>query len=191
MLIVANNKLCALPEELGGLRHLRMLDAGHNLIAILPRSFARLTTLTDYLYLHDNRLETLSDSVFEDFAHLRYLNLSDNPLRRIPASLGALGKLEELRMENIGLEELPAFMANLSALDEFALRNNRLMSLPSSFETLRNLRHLDLRGNRFTRIPDVLRELRMLHKLDLRWNNLRAHPAWLKELRAGGCRVLL
>src|SRR3984893_4583654 len=56
VLIVANNQLRALPEELGALRQLRMLDAGHNRIADLPRSFAKLAALTDYLYLHDNRL---------------------------------------------------------------------------------------------------------------------------------------
>src|SRR6266849_1336732 len=112
VLIVANNRLRALPEEIGSLPNLRMLDAGHNLIAYLPQSFNKLTSITDYLYLHDNRLEALSDSVFEGFIHLRYLNLGDNPLRGLPASLGALAKLEELRLENIGLKTLPGFVAN-------------------------------------------------------------------------------
>jgi Leucine-rich repeat (LRR) protein len=132
VVILANNQLRTLPEELGALRHLRMLDAGHNLIGSLPRSFAKLTNLTDYLYLHDNRLQALCDSVFDNFIHLRYLNLSDNPLRGLPTSLSALVKLEELRLESIGLETLPGFVASLSALDELALRNNRLAELPSS-----------------------------------------------------------
>jgi len=190
VLIVANNKLHALPEELGSLRQLRMLDAGHNLIAGLPHSFARLTQLTNYLYLHDNRLRTLNDSVFENFIHLRYLNLGDNPLRELPASLGALVNLEELRLENIGLKTLPGFLSNLSALDELTLRNNRLASLPDSFEKLQRLRHLDLRGNRFTAFPAVVRAMPTLRKLDLRWNELRRLPAWLDELRTRGCRVL-
>jgi Leucine-rich repeat (LRR) protein len=191
VLIVANNQLRALPEEIGTLRCLRMLDAGHNLIADLPQSFARLHALTDYLYLHDNRLQVLSDSIFESFIHLRYLNLGDNPLHGLSASLGALAKLEELRLENIGLKILPSFLGNLRALDELALRNNRLASLPNSLEKLHKLRHLDLRGNRFTQIPEVLRALQKLHKLDLRWNDLRRIPTWLKELQARGCRVLL
>ena len=165
--------------------------AGHNLIAGLPHSFARLTQLTDYLYLHDNRLQALSDSAFENFAHLRYLNLGDNPLRELPTSIGALAKLQELRLENVGLETLPDFIAKLTTLDELALRNNRLASLPDSFEKLRNLRHLDLRGNRLTRVPDVLRTVTSLHKLDLRWNNLERQPRWLNELSVRGCRVLL
>ena len=191
MLIVANNKLQTLPEELGSLRRLKMLDAGHNLIAGLPHSFAKLASLTDYLYLHDNRLQILSDSVFENFTRLRYLNLGDNSLRELPKSIGALARLEELRLENIGLEALPDFLTKLTTLDELTVRNNRLASLPDSFEKLRNLSQLDLRGNRFTRIPDVLRTLKKLRKLDLRWNNLERHPMWLKELSARGCRVLL
>jgi len=87
VLIVANNQLRALPDELGMLRRLRMLDAGHNLIADLPRSFGKLASIADYLYLHDNRLRVLSDSIFENFLHLRYLNLSENPLRGLPASV--------------------------------------------------------------------------------------------------------
>ena len=89
VLIIANNQLRALPEEIGSLPNLRMLDAGHNLLADLPESFARISSITDYLYLHDNRLKALSDSVFENFIHLRYLNLGDNPLRGLPVSLGA------------------------------------------------------------------------------------------------------
>src|ERR1700730_12410778 len=74
VLIVANNRLRALPEELGALRQLKMLDAGHNRISALPRSFGKLTSISDYLYLHDNRLRTLNDAVFENFIRLRYLN---------------------------------------------------------------------------------------------------------------------
>jgi Leucine-rich repeat (LRR) protein len=155
VLIVANNQLRALPEAIGFLPRLRMLDAGHNLIASLAQSFAKLTSLSDYLYLHDNRLQVLSDYVFEDFGKLRYLNLGDNPLRGLPSSIGALANLEELRLENIGLDALPDFIAKLTTLDELAVRNNRLSSLSHSFEKLRNLRHLDLRGNRFTRAPGL------------------------------------
>jgi len=61
----------------------------NNLLAASAASFAKLNSLTDYLYLHDNRLKVLSDSVFERFIHLRYLNLGDNPLRGLPGSLGA------------------------------------------------------------------------------------------------------
>lgn len=188
---MANNRLRALPEELGALGRLTMLDAGHNQIAELPRSFAKLVSLSDYLYLHDNRLKKLDDAVFEGMPELRYLNLGDNPLRGLPASLGALAKLEELRLENSGLKTLPGFLSSLAALDELTLRNNRLSALPPGFAKLGRLRQLDLRGNRFTRIPEVARALMGLRKLDLRWNDLRRIPSWVKDLRSRGCRVLL
>src|SRR5258707_4670955 len=97
VLIIANNQLRTLPEEIGSLPKLQMLDAGHNLLAALPQSFSKLNSLADYLYLHDNRLRVLSDSVFERFIHLRYLNLGDNPLRGLPGSLRSEEHTSELQ----------------------------------------------------------------------------------------------
>jgi hypothetical protein len=40
-------------------------------LATLPESFAKPTSITDYLYLHDNRLQVLSDSVTSISATIR------------------------------------------------------------------------------------------------------------------------
>jgi len=106
--ILANNRLTKLPEQFGLLVQLKTLDLGHNQIAELPGSFANLENLSDYLYLHDNRLQTLPEGIFERLTKLRYLNLSDNPLQHLPESLGALASLEEVRLENISLEKVSA-----------------------------------------------------------------------------------
>ena len=55
-LILADNGLAELPEQIGALTSLRTLDLGHNLLTDLPESLGQLTGLTDYLYLHDNKL---------------------------------------------------------------------------------------------------------------------------------------
>lgn len=79
-LILADNSLAELPEAIGALTRLRTLDLGHNHLADLPESLGRLTGLTDYLYLHDNRLSALRESLFARLIHLRYLNVSGNQL---------------------------------------------------------------------------------------------------------------
>jgi len=190
VLVLSENALTRLPEEFGQLTELGTLDLGHNRLERLPKSFNQLRLLSGYLYLHDNQLTELEDSVFENFTMLRYLNLSGNPLRCMPTSIGALRNLEELRIEKLGLTSLPEYLGNLGKLEELSLRDNGLRLLPDSFTRLTRLSRLDLRGNRFEEVPEVVRRLN-LTKLDLRWNPLISHPAWLQELHGRGTRVLL
>ena len=55
-LILAGNALTELPPEINGLQNLRTLDLGHNLLTDLPPELGDIRSLTDFLYLHDNRL---------------------------------------------------------------------------------------------------------------------------------------
>lgn len=182
-LLVANNRLTALPSCLARLTNLRTLDAGHNLITDVPE----LPEITDFLYLHDNRIRSIS---FKNFGRLRYLNLGDNPLDPLTDEIALMSSLEELRLENSGLTSLPEAIGQLANLTELALRNNGLATLPESMRSLGRLTHLDLRGNRFTELPPFLAELPRLLKLDLRWNRALALPPWIDALRERGCRVL-
>ena len=58
MLILADNALRAIPSRIGELQDLRTLDLGHNQLAELPVELGNLTEINDFLYLHDNRLES-------------------------------------------------------------------------------------------------------------------------------------
>ena len=185
-LLVANNRLTALPGCLARLTNLRTLDAGHNQIVEVPE----LPEITDFLYLHDNRISALPASFFKPLRRLKYLNLGDNPLQRLPDEIGSMESLEELRLENSGLTSIPDAIGRLGALVELALRNNALTTLPESMRALARLTNLDLRGNRFTTLPGFVGELPRLAKLDLRWNRLLTLPPWIDGLRERGCRVL-
>ncbi len=61
-LILADNDLTEVSEQIGRLKRLRMLDLGHNQLATLPDSLGYLDGLSDFLYLHDNRLSSLPSS---------------------------------------------------------------------------------------------------------------------------------
>ena len=58
-LVLADNALTELPVGIGALTSLRTLDLGHNLLMDLREALGLLTGLSDYLYLHDNRLTAL------------------------------------------------------------------------------------------------------------------------------------
>src|SRR5205814_9759810 len=58
-LVLADNSLSEISDRLGGLKRLRMLDVGHNQLTRVPDSIGDLDELTDFLYLHDNRITSL------------------------------------------------------------------------------------------------------------------------------------
>jgi hypothetical protein len=58
-LVLADNDLSEVSTRIGALKKLRMLDLGHNRLTCVPDALADLDGLTDFLYLHDNRLTSL------------------------------------------------------------------------------------------------------------------------------------
>ena len=59
VLILADNALSEISEQIRNLSRLRTLDLGHNQLTLLPESLGEITGLSDFLYLHDNRLQSL------------------------------------------------------------------------------------------------------------------------------------
>ena len=126
-LALNNNRLRGtLPDWLGAMTALRVLDFGVNeLHGPLPASLRTLRAL-------------------------RTLSLHDNPLHAtIPNAIGDLAALELLELHYTGLEgSLPASLGRLSALTMLALQNNNLMGdMPAELSTLPRLRVLFLFDN--------------------------------------------
>jgi Leucine-rich repeat (LRR) protein len=187
-LILADNGLTEISERIGELQWLRTLDLGHNLLAGLPTAMGRLTGLSDFLYLHDNRLESLPPSM-EELQRLRYLNISENRFAVFPESICSMSRLVELRATDNQIYLLPDSIGKLSRLRELHLRNNRLTGLPPAISQLSELRLIDLRGNPIDELPDSILELPKLEKLDLRWVNTLRPPEWIDALAERGCLV--
>lgn len=88
---------------------------------------------------------------------------------QLPAALGNLDKLAQLRLENNRLTgPLPAQLGKLKRLQDLALAHNRLTgAIPAALGTLPLLEHLTLGGNQFTApAPAALRAVAR-HDLDL------------------------
>jgi hypothetical protein len=187
-LVLADNDLSEVSEQIGCLRKLRMLDLGHNQLTRVPDALGDLEGLTDFLYLHDNRLTSLPSSLAR-LTKLRYLNISENAFEIIPESVCAMASLTELRASDNQLTSLPDSIGQLASLRELHLRNNRLTTLPESVEMLPELRQIDLRGNPVTHLPAAITSLPKLDKLDLRWVTTLRSMEWLAQLEARGCVV--
>ncbi|ESR55388.1 hypothetical protein CICLE_v10018528mg [Citrus x clementina] len=132
------SKLGSLPDSLGNLKSLVVLDANRSAILQLPSSIADLNKLRE-LCLSGCRgfalppLSTLSS--------LRTLTLSGCGIIEISQDICCLSSLESLNLAENNFESLPSSISQLSCLRRLCLRNcNMLQSLP---ELPLGLRHLE------------------------------------------------
>lgn len=136
--------------------------------------------------------------------NLKYLDLSNNRIEKIPANIGKLQSLEGLALYNCKIAEIPLSFGNLS-LKYLNLRSNQLKDLRSIFKIatlkelnlrstnfskpnfeeiarLSNLEKLDLRRTFLRRLPDIFTNLAKLTHLNLEGNNLQELPESIGKL---------
>nr|XP_057936595.1 DISP complex protein LRCH3 isoform X3 [Doryrhamphus excisus] len=105
VLIACNNKLVALPEEVGQLRHLTELDVSCNEIRTLPSQVGQLEALRD-LNIRRNHLVTLPPEL-ADLPLVR-LDFSCNKVTSIPLCYTRLSQLQSIILDNNPLQTPPA-----------------------------------------------------------------------------------
>ncbi|HEY4423166.1 MAG TPA: COR domain-containing protein, partial [Pyrinomonadaceae bacterium] len=114
-----SKKLTELPESLGQLTQLQMLDLTSNQLTALPESLGQLTQLQT-LYLVSNQLTALPEW-FGQLAQLQYLYLQYNELTELPETLVHLDHLEVLRLNDNPLnpELAAAYSEGLDAVKRY------------------------------------------------------------------------
>uniref|UniRef100_A0A8C8YH20 Leucine-rich repeat and calponin homology domain-containing protein 4 n=1 Tax=Prolemur simus TaxID=1328070 RepID=A0A8C8YH20_PROSS len=105
VLIISNNKLGALPPDIGALGSLRQLDVSSNELQSLPAELCSLSSLRD-LNVRRNQLSTLPDEL-GDLPLIR-LDFSCNRVSRIPVSFCRLRHLQVILLDSNPLQSPPA-----------------------------------------------------------------------------------
>nr|XP_036879223.1 protein scribble homolog isoform X6 [Manis javanica] len=116
-------------------------------------------------------------------ANLVTLELRENLLKSLPASLSFLVKLEQLDLGGNDLEVLPDTLGALPNLRELWLDRNQLSALPPELGNLRRLVCLDVSENRLERLPSALGGLVLLTDLLLSQNLLQRLPDGIGQLK--------
>ncbi|XP_075421065.1 leucine-rich repeat and calponin homology domain-containing protein 4 isoform X1 [Tenrec ecaudatus] len=105
VLIISNNKLGALPPDIGALGSLRQLDVSSNALQSLPPELCSLPSLRD-LSVRKNQLSVLPDEL-GDLPLVR-LDFSCNRVSRIPVSFCRLRHLQVILLDSNPLQSPPA-----------------------------------------------------------------------------------
>jgi Leucine-rich repeat (LRR) protein len=134
-LLLPYKSIDVLPETIGLLTNLRVLQLNNNNLTSLPESIGKLTNLMD-LHLHSNKLTSLPYSI-KNLTKLRNLYAYGNKLQSIPDSICELTNLSALSLANNQLKNLPENIGNLINLRWFVLHRNNLTILPPSIKKLK------------------------------------------------------
>ena len=166
----------SIPEALGQLSHLQILDLGGNgLTGTIPPELGQLDQL-QVLRLGRNQLTGPMPKSLGQLGHLQVLHLTDNQLTG--AVLPELGQLDQLQTLDLSYNQLtgptPPELGQLDQLQSLDLSRNQLTgAIPPELGQLDQLQVLSLGVNRLTgTIPAKLGQLSQLQSLNLSYNRL-------------------
>jgi Leucine-rich repeat (LRR) protein len=158
---LSNLGLNALPETIGELTSLEVLNLGHD-----PLEEQDLDLGHNYGNPEENNLKFIPD-VFYNLTGLKELNLSHNSLVDLPKSVGSLHQLRELDLSQNKFSCLPEHLVNLKDLQFLDLSDNEFKVLPEWIGNLTRLKYLRLFGNRLSTLPESLDQLTSIEELML------------------------
>ncbi|KAM3226932.1 hypothetical protein ACQJBY_059099 [Aegilops geniculata] len=180
---LADRQLLHLPEPLGRIRGLLLLDVSRNQLQAVPDAIGVLQHLEE-LRLASNVLVSLPDSIGL-LSNLKVLDVSSNKLRSLPDSISRCRSLVELDASCNVLAYLPTGIGyELVNLQKLWVHLNKLRSLPSSICEMRSLRLLDVHFNELRGLPSSFGKLVALESLNLSSNfsDMRDLPASFGDL---------
>jgi Leucine-rich repeat (LRR) protein len=157
-----------LPQEIGALIDLKLLDLGSNDITSIPPEIGNMISLEKMDLWGSELSETLPPEI-GNLTNLVWLKLDHNDLTSIPPEIGNLTNLEYMNMASNMLEgSIPAEIGNLVNLKYLDFFNNRLSEFPLNIGSLSNLEELDLGFNQFRgSIPSEIGQLTQLRRLEI------------------------
>ncbi|EFJ06590.1 hypothetical protein SELMODRAFT_110183 [Selaginella moellendorffii] len=181
-LLLSSRRVACLPESLGRIKSLSLINLSTNCLEALPDSLSQLSNLIT-LDVSSNQLTTLPDSI-RSLKKLRFLNVSGNALKSLPDSLALCFSLVELNASFNQLEKLPPNIGSLFNLEKLSLQLNKLSMLPASIGDLTSLKVLEIHFNKLVALPSSIGNLKDLEVLNCssNFNSLTTVPSSLGDL---------
>jgi Leucine-rich repeat (LRR) protein len=161
-----NHEIERLSPKIKALSNLIWLDLADNPLIELPEEFGALQNLR-FLRLSDTGLMDITNlEALEAFGNqLEYAGV--HGLKDLPESFGQLKELVYLRLDGARLKKVPASIFELKKLDNLDLGFNLIKEIPEAIGELTELVYLKLSRNNFTRLPDSIGRLKKLRRLRL------------------------
>ena len=147
ILDLSGNALASLPADFGRLRKLRILFCSDNLFTELPAVLGDCPDL-GMIGFKANRISQVSPRALTP--RLRWLILTNNRIRTLPAKIGSCSLLQKLMLAGNELTGIPESLANCHRLELLRLSANQLQAFPQWLLTLPRLSWLAYAGNPFT-----------------------------------------
>lgn len=179
-LTLSGQVLTSIPEFVGSLKELQVLDLRDNRIGTISPMLGAMKTLRR-LDLSDNLLRDVSftqaDEMWSQLEILADLKLSGNKLTSLPSALVAIPSLTTLDLSRNSLRAIRREVVQLwkgrSRLETLDLHANSLTALPEEIHVLfGTLRRLILHQNHLASLPSRISELIRLEELSLSQNQL-------------------
>ncbi|XGW12183.1 hypothetical protein V3C99_013123 [Haemonchus contortus] len=136
------------------------------------------------LQLKSCGLKALPSSLDELFEVIRNLELSQNKIKELPASIGNFTVLKQLHLSENALTELPHEIGMLKNLEILNVQSNKLSSLPDSLVGCTSLKTLNVSANNFSQFPVPVCHLMSLETLNLAQNTITELPDEVSSLNA-------
>ncbi|KAF8359920.1 hypothetical protein PRIPAC_94915, partial [Pristionchus pacificus] len=176
-LVLKDNCLTCLPEEIGLLTQLKLIDVSSNQLVSLPQSMKNLENLQS-LDIAKNKITTEGLFDFVGLVMLHIFEASHNDMTQFPPSLTSesLVKLHTVNFSYNKITNLPFEFSKVTKLKDLKMEKNELTDLPLCLGRMDKIRFLDLKGNPFkdtrfrklandtrVKVPSVLDYLRRKH----------------------------
>ncbi|MFB9123871.1 protein kinase [Paraburkholderia dipogonis] len=147
VLDLSGNALTSLPDDLPRLRKLRILFGSDNPFTELPEVLGQCSQLS-MVGFKANRIKHVSGKALPP--QLRWLILTDNEIKVLPAEIGRCSQLQKLMLAGNRLRTLPEELAACSKLELLRLAANQLDGMPDWLLRLPRLSWLAYAGNPFS-----------------------------------------
>lgn len=143
-----------IPDEIGTLPSLLILDLSSNALTALPESVGRCSSIRVLNLSHNNLGES------PEVSRAQHLSLDHNQLQVI--DFAGLENLVHLSAANNQISELRNMWGGRK-IQDLNLADNHIKSLPDEIAAMTHLRILDISGNQVQRLPKLPRRLARLY----------------------------